>query len=820
MRVTSVVWLAATLGCYQPPSGDRGCEILCTDACPGDLTCVNGTCVGDGQTCTPTFQRISAGNGFACALDARDLLWCWGNNANHQITADAVRVVPYATRVGNERWDEITTGRHVCGLREGALACWGANDRGQVSAAVLGDVLEPLEIAAPGGGGWSTVSAGFDETCGISDGRLYCWGANDRGQLGVGDTLDRGVPTEVSGNLTDWTLVSAGTDHSCGVSASAGLHCWGNSDRGQLGDGTATASSVPVAIALPGVTSVAVGLHSTCATANEQLHCWGYGNYGALGDPATIDPAVDYWRPTLASGLTGWTSVVSAEELACATRGDQVWCWGRTRGGGGLGNGVWDGSSGRYWGQIADGASALAVSWNANFDDANDDGTFSDSGNLDLGCVIVDGAVRCWGDNRFGQLAQGGVTMQSTPQPIAGDHVWTTLAAGQSHTCGIADGKLLCWGSTTFGQTNGVVAGTTAVPCGSIPGLACDVLTPAPVMFHPTARAVALSRTTSCALEGDVITCWGDNTYYQASSTVSGPTPRIVPGSWSRLFTLGSSGTYGQCAVEQTLNQTICWGGFMGGSWTATPTHVVEFDTMSSIGICSIGGGGQAFGCTLDQNQQLACYAANDRGQYGNGAPGATSMCGNAACDAGETCTTCAADCGTCPMSRLGRAYHAISVAGSQNSGGFTCGIRLDRRVECWGRNSRGAAGYADPATGIPPDFITTPNVLPGLASCTEIATASSNACAICDGELSCWGDHRRGAVGSGPITTGAVTTPRTIDVELPDGEVWAQVVLGSGYGCARTNEGHGYCWGLSTRGALGTGAASANLPIAVQLAP
>ena len=846
MRVTWVALFAVSIGCYEPPSADPACDLLCSDSCPGDLTCVNGTCVGEGQSCAPVFEHVSAGNGFGCALDARQLLWCWGSNANHQISADAIASVPYATRVGAGRWDTVATGRQICALREGALSCWGANDRGQISAAVLGDVLEPLVIAAPEGGAWSMVAAGYDETCGISDGRLYCWGANTFGQLGVGDVVDRGVPTAVLGELTDWTTVSTGSDHTCAVSASAGLHCWGNNDKGQLGDGTVVAARTPVAIALPGVASIAVGLRSTCAVASEQLYCWGYGFYGALGDPTTIDPAVDHPTPTLASGLTGWTSVASAEELACGARGEEIWCWGRSRGGGGLGNGVWDSGSfnnpSRYWGRIVESASALSIGWNANFDDLNDDGTVADTGNLDLGCVIVDGNVRCWGDNRFGQLAQGRHTMQPTPEPIAGDHVWTALAAGATHTCGIAEGKLLCWGSTTYGQVDGTVSGTAAVPCGSIPGLACDVLVPTEVMIHPTASAVAVSVVTTCALAGDAITCWGDNTYYQASGSNPGPTPRLVPGSWSKLFTLGSSGTYGQCATEQSLNQTICWGGFMGGGWTPTPTHVAEFDTMSSIGICSIGGGRQAFGCVLDQNQQLSCYAANDRGQFGNGATGtcgdtvcsvteslatcpadctsAASTCGNAACDAGETCATCSGDCGTCPMTKLGRSYHAISVAGSQSSGGHTCGIRLDRRVECWGRNSRGATGYADPTTGVPPAFITTPNILPGLASCTEIATSSSNACAICSGELWCWGDHRRGAVGAGPITTAAITTPRKVDLTLVDGELWAKVVLGNGYGCGLTSEGRGFCWGLSTRGALGTGAASANLPITVRLAP
>src|SRR5665647_2521764 len=161
--------------------------------------------------------------------------------------------------------------------------------------------------------------------------------------------------------------VSTGPDHSCAVSASAGLHCWGNNDKGQLGDATPVTVPVttPSAIALPGATAVAVGLSSTSAIANEQLYGWGESSDGALGDPITIDPAgPDLAVPTLASGLTGWTTVSAAEALSCGTRGDEVWCWGRSRGGGGMGNGVWNSTSGssqaKYFGQVITGVTDLS----------------------------------------------------------------------------------------------------------------------------------------------------------------------------------------------------------------------------------------------------------------------------------------------------------------------------------------------------------------------------------------------------------------------------------------------------------------------------
>ena len=63
-------------GCYEAPPPGEPCAITCTDVCPGDeLSCVNGFCVTEGQVCAPALQRVSAGAGYACALDEAGRLW-------------------------------------------------------------------------------------------------------------------------------------------------------------------------------------------------------------------------------------------------------------------------------------------------------------------------------------------------------------------------------------------------------------------------------------------------------------------------------------------------------------------------------------------------------------------------------------------------------------------------------------------------------------------------------------------------------------------------------------------------------------------------
>src|SRR5688572_9049625 len=97
--------LVVLVGCYHDPASNPACTILCTDACPDGMTCAQGFCVGESDRCDPTFASVRAGNGFACALDTNERLWCWGANDRHQIDGSDQTQIVYATLIGTEHWD-------------------------------------------------------------------------------------------------------------------------------------------------------------------------------------------------------------------------------------------------------------------------------------------------------------------------------------------------------------------------------------------------------------------------------------------------------------------------------------------------------------------------------------------------------------------------------------------------------------------------------------------------------------------------------------------------------------------------------------------
>src|SRR4051812_32249079 len=92
---------------------------------------------------------------------------------------------------------------------------------------------------------WRQVTGGETHTCGIRrDHSLWCWGGNDIGQLGLGDTKDRLVPRRV-GTDADWARVEAGFRHTCGIRAGGSLWCWGWNLHGELGLGDTRSRLLP-----------------------------------------------------------------------------------------------------------------------------------------------------------------------------------------------------------------------------------------------------------------------------------------------------------------------------------------------------------------------------------------------------------------------------------------------------------------------------------------------------------------------------------------------------------------------------------------------
>lgn len=98
--------------------------------------------------------------------------------------------------------------------------------------------------------GVAAVSAGDVQACAVTTaGAAKCWGDNDRGQLGDGSTTDRLVPVNVAGLGSGVVAVSAGGSFSCALTSNGAVKCWGANGNGALGDGTTMDSSVPVDVA-------------------------------------------------------------------------------------------------------------------------------------------------------------------------------------------------------------------------------------------------------------------------------------------------------------------------------------------------------------------------------------------------------------------------------------------------------------------------------------------------------------------------------------------------------------------------------------------
>jgi alpha-tubulin suppressor-like RCC1 family protein len=341
---------------------------------------------------------------------------------------------------GATNWRVVSAGdEHTCGIQTtGRLYCWGNNNYGQLGRGTQAPdhafYATPVE-AQPGANNWTSVSAGDEHTCGLrANGRIYCWGLNVFGELGDGTYETRLVPTLVAGGHTDWVSVSAGYDHTCGRRSNGRIYCWGDDDFGQLGDGAGeTDRQVPrlVAGGIRNWVSVDTGQGLTCARrANRTAWCWGDDGYGAVGDgPGSTSRFV----PRLvAGGITNWTRLAVGQYHVCGRRASgRLLCWGNDVFGQ-LGNG----------GPDSDRFSPTAVSGgvsNWTTVDAGEGHTCAGRSNGWIWCWGQgDSGQR--GDGTVASESTPGLA-------VFGAGTWTTLSTGEDHTCAIKPSKrLFCWG--------------------------------------------------------------------------------------------------------------------------------------------------------------------------------------------------------------------------------------------------------------------------------------------------------------------------------------------------------------------------------------
>ena len=227
---------------------------------------------------------IAAGAYHSAAVKSDGTVWTWGRNTVGQLgLGDTVdRFDPQEVNTATKTWVAVAAGTdHTVVLNAvGELWAWGSNDNGRLGVGAVADTTVPAQVVNPVGIGavkWSAVAAGGAHTLAIqSNGRLYAWGSNLKGQLGNSLGVDSSVPTRV-GTEGDWARVSAGSDHSTGIRLNGTLWVWGSNGDGQLGNGTVTLQLVPVQVGSgANWAKVGTGPASTFAVGTDGL-LWGWG---------------------------------------------------------------------------------------------------------------------------------------------------------------------------------------------------------------------------------------------------------------------------------------------------------------------------------------------------------------------------------------------------------------------------------------------------------------------------------------------------------------------------------------------------------------
>jgi alpha-tubulin suppressor-like RCC1 family protein len=475
--------------------------------CDNPLVCVSGHChlvcrqsrdCSAGQVCVPSpsgqgvCEPLPAGAGTAGGKDASPGAGTGGGNLASPGDAAAADVtsehaVDCARQVSSDVADAqdcVCAGYQVCGgicidTQTDANNCGRCATVCTISCA-QGQCTHPTAIAAGG-----------HHTCALlSDGTVRCWGTNTSGELGDGTTSNASTPVAVLG-LSSATAVAAGAAHSCALLQPNGqIRCWGTNESGQLGNAN-FANRVIILCSprrmlcppLTGATAIVAGDRHTCALlSGGSVQCWGYNADGELGNGTTMSSAVS----EAVSGLSGATAIEAGFLNTCALlSGGTVECWGSAVG---LGTGTATNSLTAVAVPNVMGAIALSI------------GGYP--------CAVLSGGmVECWPNT------SGSSTPTTVPNLSS-----ATGVAGWYHACALlSGGGVQCWGRNESGQLGN---GTTA-----------DSSTPVVVSTLPPAIGVAAGYMHSCALLSDRrVQCWGYNSDGELgnATTVASSTPVTV----------------------------------------------------------------------------------------------------------------------------------------------------------------------------------------------------------------------------------------------------------------------------------------------------
>jgi alpha-tubulin suppressor-like RCC1 family protein len=375
------------------------------------------------------YTAIATGNEFSCALTKDGFVRCWGRSDRSQLGSQVVALSQKPNNVFSlTDATSIATGSgHACAiLKDKTLKCWGDNTYGQVGDGrklTQGKEERWFPTYVHNNFNIVQVALGESHSCSLDEfGQIKCWGRNNWGQVGTGDSDSvRVIPENVILNEKA-KVVALGANHTCTLTESAKIYCWGDNTKGQLGLGDSRSRSRPTLVSsIVNPVSLTAGYDKTCAILQDgSAKCWGDGEFGQLGDGDIVNkflPVNVSTSSTDKSGATVPLKGIKAISLGYAHScliddKSNLWCWGKA------GNdrlGVGDTSSdsaytAKSYVFYSSGSSAIMGS------------VEKVSTAYNHSCLLrVDSTIYCWGENKYQQL---GVILEDkdsiTLAPVSG----------------------------------------------------------------------------------------------------------------------------------------------------------------------------------------------------------------------------------------------------------------------------------------------------------------------------------------------------------------------------------------------------------------
>ncbi|MGY8670817.1 MAG: RCC1 domain-containing protein, partial [Candidatus Poseidoniales archaeon] len=792
-------------------------------------------------------RDMDVGTYQVCSIDNESKLWCWGYNpyGNLGVGDATVRNTPSQVKdITNTL--QVSVGQYLaCALDSSwDVYCWGYNNQGQAGESSLSNQLRPNLISGLGDSRPTMVSAGDSLACAlIENGSVACWGANNLGQLGIGSTVQSyeqiqwpNLPQGLSASS-----ISVGSNHACAIMDDYSLYCWGQNNYGQVGVGNTTDILTPTQILDSSyeVVGVTTGVSSTCSwLRNGSALCWGYNPYGNLGngnatqmdEPAWVRPHslnTDMKIITMHNTLYNTCAMYDNGAISCWGQGQTYW-----------GNG--DGSAGnqnypqsfvynQYTGQRYDGSGNVVsnlnylegypreeklqnIGWNSNSSVSGvlPNGLSYNSSSEILsydGSTLTPGNFNIQITDDFGsrnlQVSYSSVHTNSKEGRI--DSAWLGNASfnsmqnkdyqqiisidnSEQHTCILElDGDVLCWGLGTSYQL-----GTGSTTSYNYP-YETNVDS-----YYPNLNFSSISTGDlhTCALDSDSeLLCWGSRAQYRLGDNSASGTqnyPYKYTGDsevYDKKLAMVSSGGEHTCAIRADAT-TWCWGlGNYGQTGDGsinmgTQPKQVQFPNNLSATSLSLG---YSSTCAIVDTDEIYCWGRNHAGQLGIGNTTDQSLPIKVLLPSGRT---------------------ALAI----ESGDYhTCAILDDYSVKCWGQNTNGQIGDGTTDDRSSPASV----ILSGVNNPIQLSAGQSSTCAVFDnGRIKCWGLNSNGELGTG--NQNQQNSPQ--DLNSISHLHASHVTVGNAFACATFHDGAPRCWGSGGSGKLGTGTtSSSNVPVSIR---